>query len=68
MARGFGFFPVARPQFAFATGGAVFGGGGSSTSISVGPINVSNGDNSLASKLRGGIEEVVVKIMREHTR
>jgi hypothetical protein len=64
--RGFGFFPVSAPQFAFAGGGMVTGGGG--TSISVGPINVSNGDKSLASRLRDGIEEVVVKIMRDQTR
>jgi hypothetical protein len=32
------------------------------------PVTVYGGDNALASKLRGGIEEVVVKILREHTR
>lgn len=67
--QGFGFFPVARPQFAFAGGGMASGGGGvSSTSISVGPITVSNGDKSLASRLRDEIEGTVIRVMREQAR
>jgi hypothetical protein len=69
--QGFGFFPVARPQFAFATGGAVTGGGDTfdNRSVSVGPININApADNRLVEKLRDGIEKVVVRIMKEESR
>ena len=65
MFQGFGFFPVTRPQFAYATGGQVTGGG-VTNSILVGPINVN--DPRLASDLRSGIEETVVRILKDHHR
>jgi hypothetical protein len=64
--KGFGFFPVARPQFAFA-GGGMATGRDVSNQVTV-PVTVYGGDNALASKLRVNIEEVVVKTLREHTR
>jgi hypothetical protein len=66
--KGFGFFPVAKPQFTFAGGGMATGSPGSTSNQVTVPVTVYGGDNALASKLRGGIEEVVVKILREHTR
>jgi hypothetical protein len=65
--KGFGFFPVARPQFAFVGGGAVSGGGMSNTSntVSVGPINVNDGNNRLAGRLREEIEDTVIRVLRE---
>jgi len=66
---GFGYFPVATPQFAFAGGGMVSGGGGASNTVTI-PITINdvNPDKRLVSKLRSGVEDVVIKILREHTR
>jgi TP901 family phage tail tape measure protein len=68
--RGFGFFPVARPQFAFAEGGAVSGRGMSTTNnfVDVGGVNVSNGDKVLGSKMLKAMEETAIRVMKEHTR
>jgi hypothetical protein len=68
--KGFGFFPVARPQFAFEEGGAVSGGGVSTTNnfVDVGGVNVSNGDRALGSKMLKAMEETAIRVMKEHTR
>jgi hypothetical protein len=67
--KGFGFFPVTRPQFAFATGGEVT----SQTTIERSSISIpvtvnAPADAKLVEKLRDGIERLVVKIMKEETR
>ena len=61
-------YSLPQPAIFTIHGGGMVTGGGNSTSVSVGPINVSNGDNSLASRLRANIEEVVIKTLREQTR
>ena len=68
--KGFGFFPVARPQFAFAGGGSVSGGGGFTTNnfVDVGGVSVSNGDKVLESKMLRAMEETAIRVMKEHTR
>jgi hypothetical protein len=68
--KGFGYFPVARPQFAFEEGGAVSGRGMSTTNnfVDVGGVNVSNGDRALGSKMLKAMEETAIRVMKEHTR
>jgi hypothetical protein len=68
--QGFGFFPVARPEFAFAAGGMVTSGAGNvSNSVSI-PIVINGVDANprLVSRLREAIEPVVIRVLREHTR
>jgi hypothetical protein len=68
--QGFGFFPVARPQFAFAGGGQVTRQTtnieGSSISI---PITINApATERLVGKLHDGVRNVVIKILKEETR
>jgi len=68
--QGFGFFPPARPQFAYATGGQVTRQTtnieGSSISI---PITINApATERLVGKLHDGVRNVVIKILKEETR
>jgi hypothetical protein len=71
--KGFGFFPPARPQFAFATGGAVTGGGDAidNRSTSVGPfhfhLDAPISDRAI-DKMKSGFRRVVVEVMKEESR
>jgi hypothetical protein len=67
--KGFGFFPVTRPQFAFATGGEVT----SQTTIERSSISIPITINApaterLVEKLHDGVKRVVVQILKEETR
>jgi hypothetical protein len=66
--RGFGYFPVATPQLAFAGGGMVTGGGGTTNQVNVGPITVGDGNKRLAGTLREEIEATVVRVLKEYSR
>jgi hypothetical protein len=69
---GFGFFPPARPQFAFASGGQVTGGDSfDNRSTSVGPFNLyfdAPISDRAMSKMESGIRRVVIQVMKEESR
>ena len=67
--RGFGFFPVATPQLAYAGGGMVTGGGAGTTNIvNVGGVNVEDGNKRLASRMREEMEQAAIRVLREFSR
>jgi hypothetical protein len=70
-AAGFGFFPIARPQFAFAGGGEVFGG--DVTDARRTTFNFPMTFNAPVSdraveKIHDGVERLVIQILKEETR
>jgi hypothetical protein len=67
--KGFGFFPPARPQFAFAGGGQVAGGDtfdNRNINIPV-TVNAPISDRTVA-KMESGIRRVIVQVMKEESR
>jgi hypothetical protein len=62
--KGFGFFPVVRPQFAFAGGGVVDRPAGPSFATNV-TVNVA--DPRLAADLKREIEKTAIRVMKEHS-
>lgn len=65
--RGFGFFPVARPQFAFATGGAVDTTARGRGALSL-DVAVSIEDRRIAAEMTREIEDTVVRVFKRYTR
>jgi hypothetical protein len=65
--QGFGFFPVARPGFAYAAGGQVTGGGGPASITIPMSFNAPVSDR-LVEKLESRVRRVVVEVLKEETR